>query len=1137
MAATAQALQHGPGAGPAARAAPHDLERPTAPMVSDAEIDHALQAERLLQHERVLLGSMLGSGSVGLLLATALWDVATPTAVLLWLATLGGAVGLRWAAVRAQAVRSLADDERPRWLRRHRLAFLLHGLAWVSVLLVPGELVPGRALDLVVFALSIVTAGALTTAAFDLRTALFFALPTVSTALLLALRSQDAGAMALAAMAAIYLLITATTARRSQQLVREGVRLRLAEGQRANEALLSRQRADDATQRLADQHRLLTQLLQTTRQGFWFIDNDARTTDLNPAMAELLGDKRAALIGRSVFDFVAPFEHVRLQAELALREQQPAGHYEMTLQRADGRLLHCVCTATALFDAQGTKLGSVGVWSDISERRDTEAALRHYELAVNAITDVVSVVDREEKYLLVNDAWCRASRVPRELALGRLTSEVLSHRVTEERLRAMRDCMASGETRSARSPDPRAARANCVIETHYFPQKDASGRVQQVVMVTRDVTEQERSRTALVASEAEQRALLENFPGYISRLDRHQTYTYVNGRFARLMGRAAETIVGHSVTEVLGAERAAVLQPMIERVLAGEALSYELRAQPADGSEPLDLQVRMVAGADPRSGEPVVYGFTLDITQRKRAEAALHESSAELGALLAAFPGYIAATDEALRYTYVNDRLLAVWGLPREAVIGRSVLEVLGPERAGPVEAAIHRAHRGETSVTEASFELGPEGHRLVMEVTRVQGPRQPDGRQTCYAFGVDITARKRAETALIAARDEAEDANRAKSQFLSQMSHELRTPLNAVLGFGQLLESDPQAALVPHQQAWVREMLRGADHLLSLINEILDLGRIEAGELSLELQPLAPGDLVDECLALVQALAQSLGVTLRATPAGLEGLQVRADRRRLKQVLLNLLGNAIKYNRPGGEVAVLWRLESSELWLGVRDSGRGLTPEEQARLFQPFERLGAAQSGIEGTGIGLAISRRLVLAMGGQIGVHSVAGEGSTFWLRLPRDGAGPAALALPAAGSAAAAEATAAPARPARPVLYIEDNPVNVVLMEAMLARLPGVRLFCAATPSEGLRLAAQHRPALVLLDIHLPEMDGFAVLRHLRQMPPLAATPVLAVSANALQEDIDAAREAGFAAYLTKPLALETLLETVRTHLEDA
>ena len=1102
-------------------------------MVSDAEIDEALQAERLLQHQRVLLGSLLGSASVGLLLSTSLWRVAEPAAVLGWLALLAAALGVRWAGVRTHGQPGLAQEERARALTRHRYTYLLHGLAWVSVVLVPRELLPGRDLDLMVFALSIVTAGALTTAAFDLRTALCFAVPTLSMGLLLALRSQEAGTLSLAGMAGIYLLVTAITARRSQMLLREGVRLRLSDTRRADEARLNRERADQATERLADQHRLLTQLMQTTRQGFWFIDNEARTTDLNPAMSQMLGEPLEALRGRNVFDFIAAGDQERLRTELARRQRGEAGHYEVGLRRRDGSQIHCLCTATAVYDAQGVKVGSVGVWNDISQRRATEAALRHYEMAVNAITDVVSVVDREERYLLVNDAWCRAARVPREQALGRLTSEVLSQRVSEARLRALRECMATGESRTARGPDPRASRPGCVIETTYFPQKDGAGQVQQVVMVTRDVTEEERSRLALVASDAEHRALLDNFPGFISRLDARQVYTFVNAHLARQFGSTPQAIMGRSIAEVLGPERAETLAPLFQRALAGETVRYEHRLQPVDGGPPMDLQIHMVAAVDPLNGEPVVYGFTLDITPLKRAEAALRESSAELGALLDAFPGYIASTDENLRYTYINDRLLAVFGRTREQTLGHTVREVLGEERAPPVEAAIRRAFRGETAVTEADLISAHDGQRLVLEVTRVTSVPRPGGRHTCYGFGVDITARKLAEVALIAARDEAEAANRAKSQFLSQMSHELRTPLNAVLGFGQLLATDPRASLATHQQGWVQEILGGAEHLLSLINELLDLGRIEAGELALDIQPLGPGELVAECLALVHTLAQSLQVQLLEAAPVLLAVQVQADRRRLKQVLLNLLGNAIKYNRPGGTVGVRSRVEEGWLWLGVEDTGPGLTPEQQARLFQPFERLGAAQSGVEGTGIGLALSRRLVDAMGGRIGVSSVPGEGSTFWLRLPLAGAPAALPVLPDAG-AGQGGAEAATAQPPQTVLYIEDNPVNVVLMEAMMARVPGVQLHCAATPTEGLAMAARHPPALVLLDIHLPEMDGFAVLRRLREMPATAHTPVVAVSANALQDDINAAGDAGFAAYLTKPLALQSLLDAVKLHL---
>ena len=972
-------------------------------MVSEAAVDAALHEERQRQHLRVLRGSMLGSSGMAAVLATALWPVATRAALLAWLGAVLLAIALRLLVGVAQRKSPADSGDSGRWLQRHRGAYAMHGLVWAAAALMPGSTLGGRELDLIVFALAAVTAGSLSHASFDLRAALSFAVPALLGAALAALRAPDVLAMALATATLIFTAITVSAARRQQAAVRETVRLRLAEASRASEAQHSSQRAASAVQRLADQHELLAQLLQTTQQGYWFVDNEGRTTDVNPAMALLLGRPREALLGRSATELIGIEDTPYSGQALQQLEQGLADRYEACLARPDGTQVHGACTATVLRDASGARVGSVGVWTDITVRRRNEAELRSYELAVNSITDVVSVVDRDERYLLVNDAWCKAARVPRAQALGRRIDEVLLQRVSEERLRALRDCLASGQTRHARGPDPGAQREGCVVETTYFPHLDAQGLVQQVVMVSRDVTEQEHSRAALVASEAEQRALLDNFPGYISRLDARDTYTYVNARLARLMGRAAEAITGHSTTEVLGETRALALQPLLARARAGELVIYEHRVPGVDGDAAIDLQVHMVASADPQIGEPVIYGFTLDVTQRRAAEEAL------------------------------------------------------------------------------------------------------------------------------VAARDEAERANRAKSQFLSQMSHELRTPLNAILGFGQLLDSDPGARLPEHQHAWLREMLHGAEHLLSLINEMLDLGRIEAGELQLQAQPVALGGLVDECLSLVQALAQGRGMSLHASPAGLQTVRVQADRRRLKQVLLNLLANALKYNRPGGEVAVRWRDEGAWVWLAVQDNGRGLSEDEQQRLFMPFERLHAAQSGEEGTGIGLALSRRLVQAMGGSIGVESQLGTGSLFWLRLPQ--LGDAEAAVPLSEQSPDSLDTASPDAAPRTVLYIEDNAVNVVLMEAMLARLPGVRLVSASTPTEGLRLAASDPPALVLLDIQLPEMDGFAVLARLRNMPATRTVPVVAVSANALPADIEHAREAGFTTYLTKPLTLELLLSTVQ------
>ncbi len=1100
-------------------------------MVTDADVDAALRQERIRLHRKVLKVSIAASAAIGLLLGAVLWTSRPDPRIAVWLGVLALALLVRGSVGWAQRRDPDAIARAASWLRNHRVAFAIHGVVWASVTLLDGTAPHHGTLELMVFALAAITAGAFITITFDLAAALTFAAPPVLAMAWAVATHPDLRGMALWMMGLLFVGVTAGSARRSQHAVGEGVRLRLSAQSRAEEARRSAERADSAYRQLADQHQLLMQILQTTRQGFWFIDNESRTTDLNPAMAQLLGRPREEILGRKAPEFFVGEDQHTLQSELAQRAFGRSGTYEVGILRPDGTRVHCVCHASPIRDAGGVQLGSVGIWTDISVRRQAEAMLRGYELVVNSITDLVSVVDTEERYMLVNDAWCRATGVARSEALGRASPVAAPSTVTPERRRALRECVQTGQIRTARGTALRPGLSHRLLETTYFPHRGDDGRVQVVALVTRDITEQESQRLALEARAAEQRAFLEAFPGYFGRLDAKLVFTYANQRLAELMGRHPAQMVGRSVAALLGSSAEGAVLGAAQRVLAGEQVIFEHRQRRPRG-DAIDLQVTLTPGIDPQIGEPAIYVYAIDITRRKAAEQALRSSETELRALLAAFPGYIAAVNRDLVYTYVNERTAGVMGRGAGDVVGLRMQDVQSTDAARRILVEVERALAGQPAISEKTYALPPDGRRLDLEITHVAGPVSEDGRQTIYAFGIDITARKRAEEALIAARDEAERANRAKSQFLSQMSHELRTPLNAILGFGQLLSTDGANPLSAQQQAWAREILRGAAHLLELINDILDLGRIEAGELALEPEAVDLGELATECLGLVQSLAASRQVALHPAPARLKGMSVAADRRRLKQVLLNLLGNAIKYNRPGGEVTLAFRDEGTTLWLAVRDEGPGIPLVEQERLFQPFERLSAKGSGVEGTGIGLALSRRLLQAMGGSIGVDSTPGMGSTFWLRLP-----PASRVgeLPAAALEGPAPATTAePDAPARQVLYIEDNTVNVLLMEAMLARLPGVRVLSALHPAEGLRLARDEKPALVLLDIQLPDMDGFEVLAHLRQDPATAALPVVAVSANALQSDIDAALAAGFDGYLTKPVLLDEVLATVQRML---
>jgi PAS domain S-box-containing protein len=384
-------------------------------------------------------------------------------------------------------------------------------------------------------------------------------------------------------------------------------------------------------------------------------------------------------------------------------------------------------------------------------------------------------------------------------------------------------------------------------------------------------------------------------------------------------------------------------------------------------------------------------------------------------------------------------------------------------------------------------------------------------------------------------AKDEAERANRAKTDFLSRMSHELRTPLNAVLGFAQLLTSDPDEPLSASQQESVDQILQAGWHLLKLINEVLDLSRIESGKLSLEMRNVAVLPLLEDCMRLVAPMAAQQSISVALDEARIEPGQVFADGVRLKQILLNLLSNAIKYNRPKGKVSIACTepAEGGRIRVAVSDTGAGLTEEQQSHLFEAFNRIGAEHTDIEGTGIGLVIAKRLVEMMGGEIGVVSRLGEGSTFWLELPSSQA--AEDSDEAANTSVLAGIDPNTGELSYKVLYVEDNPANLRVVERLLARYQQYDLIVATTAEQGLEMARSQQPDVVLMDINLPGMDGFAALEWLRNTAETRHIPVLALSANAMPADVQRGLDAGFDAYLAKPVKVDEVMDALRRFTE--
>ena len=377
----------------------------------------------------------------------------------------------------------------------------------------------------------------------------------------------------------------------------------------------------------------------------------------------------------------------------------------------------------------------------------------------------------------------------------------------------------------------------------------------------------------------------------------------------------------------------------------------------------------------------------------------------------------------------------------------------------------------------------------------------------------------------------ELEKANLAKSDFLSSMSHELRSPLNAILGFAQLMETDAVPPS-PSQAVGIGQILKAGWHLLTLINEILDLAKVESGQVPLSHEPVALGEILLECQGMVGPQAQQRGIQL-IFPALDLSLFVRADRTRLKQVVINLLSNAIKYNTTQGTVTVSCTQRTPDLTrVSIADTGAGLSTVQVGQLFQAFNRLGQEAGGQEGTGIGLVVSKRLIELMGGTIGVDSIVGAGSVFWFEL-------AAIEGPRLSDAEGALAQAAAPLPAtvavRTVLYVEDNPANLLLVKQIIARLPAIRLLTATDGYAGIELARASRPAVILMDINLPGINGVEAMRILRSDPGTAKIPVLALSANAMPRDVEKGLEAGFFRYITKPIKVNEFIQSLQLALD--
>ncbi len=587
-------------------------------------------------------------------------------------------------------------------------------------------------------------------------------------------------------------------------------------------------------------------------------------------------------------------------------------------------------------------------------------------------------------------------------------------------------------------------------------------------------------------------------------------------------------------------------ESLVYKALRGMEDIYEITYIRKDGSRiPALVSVTAL-----RDAVGKVIGYLListDNTSRKQAEAEqslldqrLRDQQFYTRSLIESNIDALIATDPRGIISDVNSQMELLTGCTRDELIGAPFKNYFTePDRA---EEAVARVLREGKVTNDELTTISRDGKETVVSYNASTFYDRDRKLRGVFAAARDVTEHKLFELALqdtnaelITARKAAEKANRAKSEFLSSMSHELRTPLNAVLGFAQLLSSEVPPP-PPHQQRSIDQILKGGWYLLRLINEILDLAMIESGKVTMSQESMSLPEVMADCQGMIGPQAESRGITL-VFPKFEQLFYVHADRTRVKQVMINLLSNAIKYNSPNGSVTVECVMNGKDrVRISVRDTGIGLAPEQVAHLFQPFNRLGQEDKLEEGTGIGLVVTKQLVELMGGEIGVESRVGDGSLFWVEF--NASEPPELMMGDLGEDAMERRTRLPAGGVQPtLLYVEDNPANLALVEELIARRGDVRLLTAINGTLGVELARDQLPDVILMDINLPGISGYDALKVLLDDPATRHIPVLALSANAVPRDIEKGLEAGFFRYLTKPIRVREFMDALDVALEHA
>jgi len=863
----------------------------------------------------------------------------------------------------------------------------------------------------------------------------------------------------------------------------------------------------------------------------WFVvDRDERylqcSDDRHPWLIEPFDQLRGEPFGERL-----PSE-LRDRSLAALRRARESGQMqrlEYELDTPDGTRRSFEARVSPMPDGQVLYLTR-----DLTELRHLEREILVLQRALEADAAMPIVVadatQPDMPIVYVNPAFERLTGYRRAEVAGRNCRFLQADDVDPPALATLRAALARGEACTVILNNRRHDGSSFLNELSIAPIVDAQGRLVHYLGVLNDVTDRVRSAERLRISEDLYRSVAAAISDGLLVVSAPGAIIASNPSACEMLGIDAASLLGKGLNELGFRLHTEDDQPLpeaqhpVRRVLNGDVdVKDLLLLHRPDGA----ARFMLVAAHPLRragGGRPVSCLVTFrDVTDQRAAEHALAAAEERWKFALEGAGDGVWDYDEDTRTVFYSPRWKEMLGYA-EHEVGNTRAEWLRrvhPQDKAHVLAAIRRYRRGETTGYLTEHRLLHRDGRWIWVLDRGKiVERRSDGTpRRLVGTHTDITRLKFAEQALLD-KQAAELASRAKSEFLSRMSHEMRTPLNAVIGFTQLLRMQPNGGPAKVTE-YADHVLRASEHLLALVNEVLDLQRVEEGRLTVEPQPIELAPFLDNTLDLLRPAAQGRAVAL--TNQVPRDHWILADARCLRQVLINVVSNAVKYNRTAGWVSItLLPTERGRCQLAVEDTGAGLSAEQLARLFQPFERLGHETSGIEGTGLGLVIARSLVEKMGGTLTLSSVPGSGTLARIDLPAATA-PLPAMRPLADLATPLPRPLAAMRAPMRMLYVEDNRINALLFEEAMRVLGGFELRVAEDGAQAITLVQQWDPQVLVLDANLPDMTGFEVLRRLRERPALARVPAYMCSADAMPEDLQRAREAGFDGYWTKPIEL--------------